>query len=322
MSQRTKTCYDCQQNVTDLYTHRQTCPKSRKGTRGNSGTNPNPRMNSNNNTNANSNPRMNTNPNNTSANPNPRMNSTNPNPRMAPRNTRSTIECYDCHEQVADLRAHRSVCKNSRVQKTRLMKPTPPPVVESELSIDDFPVLPTAARSKNTVDYYGIIDTSSSMSGSRIDIAKNVLADVISRLPESDRLAVITFDDKPYFRLKPRPVGQIRRQNEIPDLLSRIKTQGITAIWDAIWMAVEQLQDKSRSVILNVLTDGEDNSSTHTYQQVLDFVSGYPNIKLNITHVTDAPNVEYTNMCEGRGKYRPIKDVEMSVTFSLTFTEK
>lgn len=220
------------------------------------------------------------------------------------------VECYDCHEQVTDLHAHRSVCKNGRRQKT---------AVVPEFSQENFPGLPAHSNLANTVDYYGLIDTSASMSGTRIENAKLVLTDVVTRLPDSDRIAIITFDSKPFFRLKPRPVGQIRRQNELPALLSRFLTQGATAIWDAIWMAVEQLRDKSRKTVINVLTDGEDNSSTHSFQEVSDLVAKYPNITLNITHISDVPNEQYVNLCSKRGVYRNVKDVEMRVTFSLLF---
>jgi hypothetical protein len=227
------------------------------------------------------------------------------------------IKCYDCYEDVSDIQLHRDICKNSPLKKP-IFPIVQQPILQNLESIIEYPALP-GIKHENTIDYYAIIDTSESMVGSRIYNAKCVLTDVVARLPESDRIAIVTFNSKPYFPLKSRQVGQIRRQNELPDLLSRFITKGDTAIWDAIWIALEQVRDKSRKIILNILTGGDDNCSVHTYQQILDLVSQYPNIIMNIVHVSDNVNEQYSRICNGRGKYNTVKDVEMNVTFALFF---
>ncbi len=219
-----------------------------------------------------------------------------------------TIECYDCLQQVSDIQVHRKTCPKSCKNNTLLT--------------NDKQSTSVPAKFANNTDYYAIIDTSGSMTGPRIDNAKHVLTNIIANLPEADRIAIITFDTIPCFRLKPRPVGQIRRQNELQSLLSRFKTQGLTSTWDAILMAVENLRDKNRKTVLNVLTDGDDNSSKNTYSQMLELISTYPNIKLNIIHISTTPNQQYEAICNGRGTYRVIHETELSITMSNVFDIK
>ena len=121
--------------------------------------------------------------------------------------------------------------------------------------------------------------------------------------------------------MKPRPVGQIRRQKELPELLARIYAKGATAIWDAIWLSVEQLADKNRKTLMIALTDGEDNSSKHTFQQVQDLIDGYPNVQLSIIHIdgTGKHCLEYQQLCQGRGEYRVIAETEIVITIETVF---
>lgn len=217
---------------------------------------------------------------------------------------KSTVECYDCHQRVVDLKSHRSICNNSKKTKCQIKNLQ-----------DDFKSSVNVV--KNTKDHYFLFDTSGSMTGNRIESAKSTALELIGEYPENDRIAVITFDTTPYFRLKPRPIGQIRRQNELPDLFSRFRTQGSTSIWDSIFMAVNQIRGDP-VVILNTITDGEDNASVHTYKEVLDLISKNPNITLNIIHISDKEHEPYKNACVvTKGIYKIITEIEIKTTMKL-----
>ena len=233
-------------------------------------------------------------------------------------NSNSQVKCHDCHSFVSNLklhqpkagslREHRRECPNSRYTHSKI-------VVEPSDSN-------TTAQFNDTTDYYAILDVSSSMVFGRLDRAKQVLTDLVPQMQENDRISIVTFDTQAFFKLKPRPVGQIIRQNELPDLLNRIFARGLTAIWDAIYLAVSQIQDKSRRTIMIVLTDGEDNSSRHSYQEVLDLVNTYPSISLDIVHIGGKSCPQYVEICENRGTYSLINDTTLTITFSNMFTNK
>lgn len=216
-----------------------------------------------------------------------------------------TVECYDCHKQVPNLKEHRSQCLNSRQNKNLVKQKTTEETETSEKK----------TNFTNSTDRYLLIDASGSMTGTRIANVKTVINDVFPTFHKNDRIAIVTFDDAPYFRLKPRPVGQIRRQNELPNILSRIKTLNNTAIYDAIYVTVEQIFDKSRKTAITVITDGEDYTSRHTLEQLLNLLKEYPNITLDIIHVSDVPLEPYQQICSNRGEYLIITEVEITVKY-------
>jgi uncharacterized protein with von Willebrand factor type A (vWA) domain len=167
----------------------------------------------------------------------------------------------------------------------------------------------------DTVDYFCLLDVSSSMDGVPLAEAKSALRDQFSLMDDTDRLSVITFDTQAYFKLKPRPVEQLRRQNEIPALMDRIFAKGMTAVWDAIWMAADQVRYKRRQVMILVLTDGMDNSSRHTYAEARAKVAELENATLSIIHVGSTPNREYAEIVTRPEQYHLIgvNDIELTM---------
>ncbi len=277
-----------------------------------------------------------------------------------------TVECFDCHEQVYNLKEHRGDCSRGRRGKNvfgrglgqgrgrggggqgrgrntthNIEGRVEAAILEaiaslaaSELHAPNQFSMPVAAAAAaaptsldsfaHTKDVYCLLDVSGSMAGDNMARVKIGVEGVLSELPENDRFALITFDSQPYFRLKPRPVGQLRRQNEIGPLLNSVFAHGSTAIYDAIYMAVQQLRDKTRTTILNVLTDGEDNCSNHSLHEVLALVASFPALKLNILHVTElgataVPVKAFCSLTENRGIYKPITGVEIEVNIRRVF---
>lgn len=184
-----------------------------------------------------------------------------------------TVECYGCHAWVADLRTHKVAgCGTAPAAAAPAAVPSSAGVTSSTLVAE-------------TCDFYILLDVSSSMAGSRLDAAKAAVDPLIAIMNRDDRLAIITFDTAPYWKLHPRAVGQIVNQSEMATLLPRIRAGGCTALFDAIVMAVEQIRDKSRRTIVTVITDGEDNSSRNKLEDVQRIVAEYPMVTLHIVHV-------------------------------------
>ena len=103
----------------------------------------------------------------------------------------------------------------------------------------------------------------------------------------------------------------------MPALLARMRAEGNTAIYDAIWLAVEQIRDKGRRTCMVVLTDGEDNSSTHTLQQVLDRLAELPALSLDIIHVGGGgtPSLNLAHLtAAGHGEYVTVTETEIKTT--------
>ena len=137
-----------------------------------------------------------------------------------------------------------------------------------------------------------------------------------------DRIAVVSFDNTAFFKLKPRPVEEVLRKGEIEPLMNRIFAKGQTAIYDAIHMSVSQLYDKNQKTVMIVLTDGEDNSSKHSYNEVTEILKEYPNIVLNIIHIDGKlnPNIDYVQLClNNSGEYVTIEQHEIKITVEHIF---
>ncbi len=175
---------------------------------------------------------------------------------------------------------------------------------------------------KDTMDFYYLIDVSGSMDGPSLDAATDSARDIFKLMNDTDRLSIITFDSKAFFKLKPRPVGQLRRQGDLDDVLNRIYADGCTAIWDAIYLAVSQIRNPDIPTKIIVLTDGEDNSSEHTYQEVIDLVKGRPKLTLSIIHVDSEESKEYKDLVTLlKGEYKLISECDINVTVKLIYNK-
>ena len=154
-----------------------------------------------------------------------------------------------------------------------------------------------------------LLDVSSSMSGTPLKNAKIGLENCFNQMKDEDRFSIITFDTSAYFKLKPRPVEQLRRQNELPNILNKIFARGCTALYDAIYMAILQIHDKNAPNAIVVLTDGADNSSKHSLLEIKSLLLEFPALRLDIIHVDNSgtPIFAYNDLVADRGTYQVIK---------------
>ena len=159
---RTVRCYDCNEYVTDLRSHRSICTNRKR---------------------------------------------------------RETVECYDCYKYVEDLKSHRNLCTRSRKAKASIT-----------LSHRNDTAHSNSSFIESTTTMFLLLDVSGSMSGTLLKKAKSAAQECFNQMENRDRFSIVTFDTSAYFKLKPRPVEQLRRQNEIPEILSRIFTGGRTAL--------------------------------------------------------------------------------------------
>lgn len=229
----------------------------------------------------------------------------------AKKTTSRSKKCYDCGKEVTgDFHTHhQNECEKSKKNKSTVDFN----IVSKSSQASQVSQIPHPPQSlsnfSDSNDVYFLIDVSGSMEGKKLDTAKETMKQMAESMNNRDRIAVVTFDKDPFFKLKPRPVEQVLRQNELSGLLDRIFSKGMTSLYDAVYMAISQLRSKEITTIMNVLTDGEDNSSKHSLNEVLLLLNQYPNLKLNILYISnngDKDIKEYSTMCKDRGTYQNI----------------
>lgn len=218
--------------------------------------------------------------------------------------------CYDCHQIVpGSFSEHHKICNKSRRNKSDLKKNEPRSFSKSTGLVE------------GTKDLFCLLDVSSSMMGTLID-AKSALIECFNLLDKNDRFSIVAFDTGAFFKLKPRSVEQLRRQNELPDILGRIFAQGNTAIYDAIWITIDQIFDRHRDTRLVVITDGDDNSSRHTLDEVKLRLAEFPKIRLDIIHIGRNPSEIYASLTSQRGEYVLLTEVNMLVQVTIQIVSR
>lgn len=219
------------------------------------------------------------------------------------------IRCYDCNAQVRNLKEHRLICTQSRKSKTEMNLSKHSSDVSVPSKVLKFP------------SNFILLDVSGSMHGSKLEECKDAIKQVFDSFDKDERFSLISFESKAFMKLKPRPVGELRRKNEIPELLNRIFAQGSTALYDAIFLAIEQVRYKDTTNRIIVFTDGEDNCSRHSLNDCMKLISEYPKLKLDIIHIGVDPIPSYESLVKSApfgGEYRMV----LSVTLVLEYLIK
>ena len=113
-----------------------------------------------------------------------------------------------------------------------------------------------------------VIDNSGSMGKKRAEVIAAALAFARSSNPQ-DQMFVVNFNEHVRFALP----GDASFTGQVPELevaLSRIITNGRTALYDAVAAALEHLKkgDRDKKVLI-IISDGGDNASKHTLAQIM-----------------------------------------------------
>src|ERR1700688_4562560 len=117
-----------------------------------------------------------------------------------------------------------------------------------------------------------VIDNSGSMRSKRTDVIDAALAFARSSNPE-DQVFVVNFNEHISMGL-PSNVEFTGNQQQLKTALSRNKADGLTALYDAVAIALEQLKKgKWDKKVLIVISDGGDNASKHTIPEIISMVN-------------------------------------------------
>src|ERR1700692_4938362 len=117
-----------------------------------------------------------------------------------------------------------------------------------------------------------VIDNSGSMRSKRSDVINAALAFARSSNPE-DQVFVVNFNEHVLMGL-PANMPFTGNQRQLEAALSKNKADGLTALYDAVAVALEHLkQGKWDKKVLIVISDGGDNASRHKLAEILLMVN-------------------------------------------------
>ncbi|HSE49258.1 MAG TPA: VWA domain-containing protein [Terriglobales bacterium] len=117
-----------------------------------------------------------------------------------------------------------------------------------------------------------VIDNSGSMRPRRAEVVAAALAFAASSNPQ-DEIFVVNFNEHVRFGL-PREIPFTDEPARLRAALGTVKSDGKTALYDAVVAALEHLKQGNRDKkVLIVVSDGADNASTHTKAQMLELAT-------------------------------------------------
>jgi Ca-activated chloride channel family protein len=127
------------------------------------------------------------------------------------------------------------------------------------------------AQNRKRADIVLVVDTSGSMEGEKLDQVKAGLGTFLQRIVPEDRVGLVTFASSAQVAVPPAPLSQSRIP--LDTAIQDMRAEGKTAIYDALLVgkqALDQLppsnEERIKAIVL--LTDGIDNSSTTSFDQL------------------------------------------------------
>ena len=109
-----------------------------------------------------------------------------------------------------------------------------------------------------------VFDVSGSMSGKKIEQAKEALLTFIQTSHPDDEYFLVGFNSQPQLLLE-----RTRNGNSVIDKLSLVDPRGSTALYDASYLALDRVMQgiyPKRAVL--IISDGQDNNSRYTFSNL------------------------------------------------------
>ncbi|MFJ8261708.1 VWA domain-containing protein [Rummeliibacillus sp. NPDC094406] len=112
-----------------------------------------------------------------------------------------------------------------------------------------------------------VMDRSGSMTGNKIELAKEAAARSVELLRKNDTFGFIAFDDRPWSIIDTAPLKN--KKQAIADILS-VSPEGGTEIFQSLQLAYQQLEPlKLQRKHIILLTDGQSSTSS-SYEQLIE----------------------------------------------------
>lgn len=144
-----------------------------------------------------------------------------------------------------------------------------------------------------------VFDASNSMS-SKLEPSREALGEFLRTSLPGDEFSLLKFSDRP------EPVcGFTRDTTKIENGLTFIRAAGWTSLFDAIYMAINQMKRASYGTkVLLIVSDGNDNNSRYTESQVKDLVREADVRIFSISILSRSPTLERISEESGGRAYR------------------
>ncbi len=139
---------------------------------------------------------------------------------------------------------------------------------ENDKKIKNLEVKPVD-QTKEPVGIVLALDTSGSMKGKPLFDAKDAARIFIDEMKPQDRIAIIGFSTSPQLL-----TDFTTDKTKLYDALNQIQANGDTALYDALFLALEQgdaTNLKQQNIV--ILSDGKDTNSTHSADEVTSLAS-------------------------------------------------
>ena len=135
--------------------------------------------------------------------------------------------------------------------------------LESQPTTETISVAPITATGNIAVAL--TIDRSGSMSGSEIADAKTAANTFVDNMATLDRAAIISFSSSV-------TINQVFTSDKtaLHNAVNSLSASGGTAVYDAIYKAIEELTNEIGVKAVIIFTDGQSNSDSHSVQEAID----------------------------------------------------
>ena len=149
------------------------------------------------------------------------------------------------------------------------------------------------------LDMVLVIDRSGSMTGEKLNMAKNAAIQALELLKEDDRLGVVTFDSAYKVEL---PLTSLTNKDDITNVIASIGSGGGTAIYPGLAQGVAMLGGGEKVKHIILLSDGQDGSS-YNYNPLLE-EAGAKSISISTIALGDGADLSLMESLAAKGNGR------------------
>ncbi|MCE7983024.1 MAG: VWA domain-containing protein [Caldilinea sp. CFX5] len=206
-----------------------------------------------------------------------------------------------------------------RQPQTTLQMP-PPAVVEVVQNFWYYTKRPT--------NVYLVVDTSGSMEeGNKLPRTKEALRAFVSQIQgDRDRLGLVEFASGSKNFTPLRPLDENVR-NDLLNQIDRMEPIGGTALIDAVYNAADDLlaqNDREAINALVVMTDGQENESAYSLDDLTDLLQSHPNQRLVIFTIAFGSDADERLLQEianiGDGQFRRASETDIEELYKIIST--
>ena len=180
---------------------------------------------------------------------------------------------------------------------------------------------------KRPTNVYLVVDTSGSMEGTKLTRTKAALTSFVGQIKgEKDRVGIVEFGSGTK-SFTPLRVLDENARNDTLNQINQMTASGGTALVDAVYNAITDLQAQGDTKAINaivVMTDGKENESQRNLSDIRNLINSNSNTRLVIFTIgfgSDADVDLLTNMAQiGNGQFRRADETDIEELYKIIST--